>query len=244
MIPKIIHYCWFGGKPKPKLVERCIASWKHYCPDYQIIEWNETNFDIDNCDYTKFCYENKRFAYLSDYVRLWAVLQKGGIYFDTDVELIKTPDDLLKNGAFFGFEGTEFINTGIGFGALAGHWAVTEMLNLYRKKTVEELQQSLDVYNCLTGSPKINTYAMTPHGLVQNGEKQQIGDTVFLPQDYLCPFDDQTGELHRTENTISIHWYGKSANTKYAAMRSRLLRPIKRLIKRVRRKVDEYTGAN
>lgn len=235
MIPKIIHYCWFGGKPKPKLVEKCIASWKKYCPGWEIIEWNETNFDLDTCEYTRFCYDHKRYAYLSDYVRLWAVAHKGGIYFDTDVELVKSPDALLDNGAFFGFEGTEFINTGIGFGACAGHWTVTEMLAAYGKKTVEELAHNLEVYNCLTGSPKMNTYAMTPRGLIQDGTMQQIEDAVFLPADFLCPFDDQTGELNCTKNTVSIHWYGKSANSKLSALRSRLLRPIKRLIKKVRR---------
>lgn len=236
MIPKIIHYCWFGGKPKPKLAEKCIASWKTHCPDYQIVEWNENNFDVHSCDYTKFCYENKRYAYLSDFVRLFAIEQMGGIYFDTDVELVTAPDALLENGAFFGFECAEFINTGLGFGAEAGHWTVTEMLKGYREKTTEELQQCLDCYNCLTGSPKMNTYAMTPLGLIQNGEMQRVEDAVFLPRDYLCPFDDQTGELNCTGNTVSIHWYSKSANTRHAAIRSRLLRPIKRLIKRMRRK--------
>ena len=235
MIPKIIHYCWFGGKPKPKLAEKCIASWKRHCPDYQIVEWNEHNFDVHSCDYTKFCYENKRYAYLSDFVRLWAVEQMGGIYFDTDVELVTAPDALLGNGAFFGFECAEFINTGLGFGAEAGHWTVTEMLNAYREKTTEELQQNLDCYKCLTGSPKMNTYAMTPRGLVQNGELQRIADAVFLPLDYLCPFDDQTGELNCTNNTVSIHWYGKSANNKWLALRSKMLRPIRRIIKRFRR---------
>lgn len=236
MIPKIIHYCWFGGKPKPKLAEKCIASWNRWCPDYQIIEWNENNFDVETCAYTKFCYENKRYAYLSDYVRLWAVAQMGGIYFDTDVELVKSPDALLENGAFFGFEGAEFINTGIGFGACAGHWTVTEMLEAYNKKTRHELETALSTRKSLTGSPKMNTYAMTPHGLIQDGSRQQIKDAVFLPADYLCPLDDQTGELHLTGNSVSIHWYGKSANSKIAAIRSKLLRPVKRFIKMIRRK--------
>ena len=236
MIPKIIHYCWFGGKPKPKLAEKCIASWKKYCPGWEIIEWNETNFDLDACEYTRFCYDNKRYAYLSDYVRLWAVAQKGGIYFDTDVELVRSPEALLDNGAFFGFEDAQFINTGLGFGACASHWTVTEMLNGYNKKTSQELADALSVRQSLTGSPKMNTYAMTPHGLVQNGVLQQIRDAVFLPADYLCPFDDRTGELHLTKNSVSIHWYGKSANNKLAALRSRLLRPVRRLIKKLRRK--------
>ena len=187
------------------------------------------------CEYTKFCYENKRYAYLSDYVRLWAVAQMGGLYFDTDVELIKSPDALLEYGAFFGFEDPKFINTGIGFGASKGHWSVKEMLGAYEQKTYQELASALEIRQSLTGSPKMNTYAMTPHGLIQDGTKQQIGDVVFLPADYLCPFDDQTGELHKTANSVSIHWYGKSANNKMAAIRSKMLRPIKRIIKKFRK---------
>lgn len=236
MIPKIIHYCWFGGKPKPKLVEKCIASWKAFCPDWEINEWNESNFDVNQCEYTKYCYENKRYAYLSDYVRLWAVAQKGGIYFDTDVELIKSPEHLLAYSAFFGFEGIEFVNTGIGFGASANHWTVQTMLRAYQNKTKKELEQSVLEYKCLTGSPKMNTYALAPKGLKQNGEMQILQDAVILPKDYLCPFDDQTGELNITDNTVSIHWYGKSANSRVAVIRSRLLRPIRRIIKKLRRK--------
>ena len=235
MIPKIINYCWFGGNPKPKLAQKCIASWRKYCPDWEIIEWNESNFDVNQCDYTQFCYENRRYAYLSDYVRLWAVAQKGGIYFDTDVELIKAPDRLLEYGAFFGFEGKRFINTGIGFGATVNHWAVMTMLNGYQSKTKKDLEQSIAQYKCLTGSPKMNTYALTPVGLVQDGTMQLLQDVAILPEDFLCPFDDQTGELNITPNSISIHWYGKSANGKLAALRSRLLRPIKRIIRKVRR---------
>jgi hypothetical protein len=235
MLPKTIHYCWFGGNPKPKLAQKCIASWKKYCPDWEIIEWNESNFDVNQCAYTKFCYENKRYAYLSDYVRLWAVTQKGGIYFDTDVELIKSPDQLLEYGAFFGFEGKQYINTGLGFGAAANHWTVVAMLNAYQAKTTADLEQELSVYKCLTGSPKMNTYALTPRGLVQNGKMQMLQDAAILPEDFLCPFDDQTGELNTTPNSVSIHWYGKSANGKMAAFRSRVLRPVKRILKRIRR---------
>lgn len=104
MIPKKIHYCWFGRGEKPKLAKKCIDSWKKYCPDYEIIEWNEDNFDINLNSYTKWCYDNRKYAFLSDYVRLWVVNQNGGIYFDTDVEVIRNIDFLLDDQAFFGFE--------------------------------------------------------------------------------------------------------------------------------------------
>lgn len=236
MIPKIIHYCWFGRGKKSKLIEKCIASWKKIAPEYEIIEWNEENFNIDDCAYSRFCYDNKKYAFLSDYVRLWAVEQHGGIYFDTDVELIKKPDELLLNNAFFCFEGKQFITTGLGFGAIAEHWAVKTMADAYRAKMAEELQQSLDTYGVLTGSPKMNTYAFLPYGLVQNGECQTVRDVQILSSEYLCPFNDLTGELTLTNHTLAIHWYGKSANKKSSAIRTRLLRPVRRILKKMGRK--------
>ena len=109
MIPKIIHYCWFGRGEKSKLAQKCIDSWKKYCPDYEIIEWNEDNFNIEMNGYTRMCYNQKKYAFLSDYVRLLVVEQYGGIYFDLDVELVKSLDDLLKHEAFFGFETDEYV---------------------------------------------------------------------------------------------------------------------------------------
>ena len=109
MIPKKIHYCWFGRGEKPKLAKKCIESWKKYCPDYEIVEWNEDNFDINQNEYTKYCYNNKKFAFLSDYARLMVVYKEGGIYFDTDVEVVRSFDDLLNNKAFVGFETDEYV---------------------------------------------------------------------------------------------------------------------------------------
>ena len=131
MIPKKIHYCWFGRGEKPALAKKCIASWKKYCPDYEIIEWNEDNFDINYNAYTKYCYENKKWAFLSDYVRLLVVYEHGGIYYDTDVEALKSFDDLLTYKAYFGFENEEHINTGIGFGAEKEHTVLKSMLEMY-----------------------------------------------------------------------------------------------------------------
>ena len=104
MIPKIIHYCWFGGNPLPELAIKCIESWKKYLPDYEIKEWNESNFDINCCAYVREAYEAKKWAFVSDYARFWILYQHGGLYFDTDVELIKSIDDLIVKGAFMGCE--------------------------------------------------------------------------------------------------------------------------------------------
>lgn len=113
MIPKKIHYCWFGENEKPDFAKKCIQSWRRYCPDYEIIEWNETNFDLDINGYVKMCYDEKKFAFLSDYVRLVVIAQYGGVYFDTDVELIRSIDDLLINDAFYGFEVNSILIQGL-----------------------------------------------------------------------------------------------------------------------------------
>ena len=128
MIPKIIHYCWFGKGEKPKLAQKCIDSWKEHCFDYKIVEWNEDNFDINTNAYTKMCFEQSKYAFLSDYLRLIVVYKYGGIYFDTDVEVIKSIDNLLDNKAFFGFETDKYINTGQGFGAEADAEIINKMI--------------------------------------------------------------------------------------------------------------------
>ena len=131
MIPRKIHYCWFGRGEKPRLAQKCIASWKKYCPDYEIIEWNEDNFDVNRNAYTQMCYKEKKYAFLTDYLRLLIVEEHGGIYFDTDVEAVRSFDELLDNPAFFGFENDRFVNTGEGFGAEPHNPAVRQMLAEY-----------------------------------------------------------------------------------------------------------------
>lgn len=233
MIPKTIHYCWFGRGEKPKLAQKCIASWRKFCPDYEIIEWNEDNFDVNLNEYTRFTYENKLYAYLSDYVRLWAVEKMGGLYFDTDVELIRSPDSLLEYEAFFCFETKEFITSGLGFGSIPHHPATVAMARAYESKTRSELQESFDEYHNLTGSPRMNTYAMLPYGLKQSGQRQSVLGAEILPMEYMCPYNDITGELTITPNTYSIHWYLKSAHGKSALIKSKFARPIRRLLKNV-----------
>ncbi len=221
MIPKKIHYCWFGQGEKPKLAKKCIASWKRYCPDYEIVEWNESNFDIEKNAYTKMCYKQKQYAFLTDYVRLFVILKYGGIYFDTDVEVVRSFDGLLENQAFFGFETNEYVNTGIGFGAEAGNKAVQNLLREY--------DQLLDGKHETIGCPVLNTQALKKFGFFMNGEKQVIEDVAIYPVDYFNPYDDPTGVLHRTDNTYSIHWFGKSWLSKGKILRSKFMRPIHRI---------------
>ena len=224
MIPKKIHYCWFGRGEKPKLAEKCIASWKKYCPDYEIIEWNEDTFDPDYNSYTRYCYDNRKWAFLSDYVRLVVVAEHGGIYFDTDVELLKKPDALLGYEAFYGFENDSHIATGLGFGAEANHPTILSM-----KEKYEEITPNADGSFPMIVCPALNTAALTPFGLVLNGSRQNVGGAEILPADWLNPYDDPTGRLRKTENTVSVHWYSKSWMSKGTILRSKLTKPLHRI---------------
>lgn len=224
MIPKTIHYCWFGRGEKPKLAQKCIASWKKYCPDYTLLEWNEDNFPVAEYPYAQYCLENKKWAFLSDFVRLVVVSEHGGLYFDTDVELVRSPDELLNYDAFYGFENSQNINTGEGFGSVAGHPIVLAMLQQYLDLHVRS-DGSYPIVTC----PALNTQAILPFGLKLDGSRQNIGGAEILPVDYLNPYDDPTGRLNKTKNTISIHWYGKSWLDKKSILRSKLTKPFHRL---------------
>ena len=168
MIPKTIHYCWFGRGELTTKAKKCIQSWKKYCPDYEIIEWNEDNFDINQNEYTKKLYTEKKFAFLSDYARLKIVYEQGGIYLDVDVEIVKSFDDLLTNKAYFGFESNEYANTGAGFGAEKGNRAVKILL--------EQYDQLLDGTKDVIGCPILNTQGLVQLGLKLNGELQELED--------------------------------------------------------------------
>lgn len=223
MIPKKIHYCWFGRSSKPKLAEKCIASWRKYCPDYEIVEWNEDNFNVNLNGYTRMCYENKMWAFLSDYVRLWVVYQYGGVYFDTDVELLRTPDFLLNNEAFFGFEtdGTEAIsNSGLAFGSVASGLALRTML--------EEYDTLIDGMHGVQMCPELNTSALVKLGLRRDGSLQKFEWGTVYPVEYFNPYESTTGRLVRTQDTVSVHWYMGSCLPKRKIILSKLTRPFHR----------------
>ncbi len=224
MIPKKIHYCWFGSNEKSKKIQKCINSWKKICPDYEIIEWNESNFDINQHPYLKYCYDNKKYAFLSDFARLLIVYEHGGIYFDTDVELVKKIDFLLKYNAFYGFETDSYINSGQGFGAEIKSKSLKFLINSY-----EKLETNNNNDYPLIGCPKLNTSALAEYGFEMTGKKQIIDNVIVLPVDYMNPYDDPTGKLNITDNTISIHWYSKSWLSKKAIIRSTLTKPIHRI---------------
>ena len=224
MIPKKIHYCWFGMAEKPKLAKKCIESWKKYCSDYEIIEWNEKTFDVNVNQYTKYCYEHKKWAYLSDYVRLAVVAEHGGIYFDTDVEVIRSLEELLRNDAFFCFENKQYVASGLGFGAEAQHKTILAMLEEYHLLNFDENGDLAFI-----GCPILNTKALVKLGLKENGKLQNVAGAEILPIRFFNPYENSTGKLNVQKDTYSIHWYAKSALDWKAKVRSKITQPIHRI---------------
>jgi len=208
MIPKTIHYCWFSRNPKPKLAEKCIRSWKKHCPDYQIIEWNEDNFDISACPlYVRQAYEAKKWAFVTDYVRLKVVYEHGGIYLDTDVEIKKSLDGLLQHDAYFGFEDGKHIATGLGFGAIKRHPVLREMMGDYEDIPFMKEDGTCDLLPC----PQRNTNNLIQRGLIQDDSWQILKDNILiLPSVYLCPLSFWSGTGKITDETISVHWFSAS----------------------------------
>lgn len=209
MIPKKIHYCWFGGNPLPAIAIKCIASWKKHCPDYEIIQWDESNCDLDINIFVKQAYENKKWAFVSDYFRLKIVEEHGGIYLDVDVELLKPLDNLLHLDGFMGFElGDYNINTGLGFGAVAKNPVIIKLRENYDKSTFIRDDGSLDTTPC----PQRDSKVLVELGLVKNNKKQTIQGITFFPADYFSP-TGFLGEEYYSENTYSVHHFNASWHT-------------------------------
>jgi hypothetical protein len=206
MIPKIIHYCWFGGKEKPPLVIKCIESWKQHLPDYEIREWNDSNFNIKERRYTKEAYERGKFAFVSDCVRLFALYHFGGIYLDTDVEVFKSFNDLLHHNSFWGFEQEHFIATST-IGTVKAHPLIGKFLQTYEYKSFINEDGSTD---SLTNVAAV-TEILIKMGLQQNGEYQEIkGLGTFYPQEYFSPYDYINCMDLKTEYTYAKHYFYKS----------------------------------
>lgn len=209
-IPKKIHYCWFGRQPIPKSVLDCIASWKHYCPDYEIIQWNEDNFDVDTIRYTREAYAKKQWAFVSDYARIKIIYENGGIYLDTDVELVRSLNSLLEYDGFMGFQDRENVATGLGFGAVAGHPVLRLLLKDYHTIPFVKEDGSMDQTPC----PDRNTKCLKKLGLKSDGTRQELQGMQIFPSEYFSPMDWKSGRIHRTTNTYSIHHYAASWLTK------------------------------
>lgn len=204
LIPKKIHYCWFSGKSFPQSLQRCVDSWKRLCPDYEIIRWDESNYDTSKNKYMKQADACQRWGYIPDYARLDILYHHGGIYLDTDVELLRNLDDLLYQPAFCSTEKWGIVNMGIS-GAQPGNPALLAMLN-YRER-ISFLYP--DGTENLTSSGAYDTLPLVSRGLQLNGETQMLPDqtmTVYASE-FFQPFDYISGETWITNNTFSIHHF-------------------------------------
>ncbi len=230
MIPKVIHYCWFGRNPLPKLAQKCIASWRKFFPDYEIKEWNEDNFDVNIIPYTRDAYEAKKYAFVSDYARFWILYHYGGIYFDTDVEVIRPMDDIIERGPFMGIECG--INDGKKLAVAPGLGLGVEEGNPIYKQILGQLSD----LNFWLPNGERNKYTMIPmitdilrqKGLIVSSYIQEIDGISIYPPEFFNPLDDATGRLHTTENSRAIHWFMKS----WMNNRSSVVVKIKRMIRR------------
>lgn len=225
-IPKVIHYCWFGGKPLPRLAKRCIASWRKHCPDYEIREWNEQNYDVSRCSYMYEAYKAGKWAFVSDYARIDILHQYGGVYLDTDVELLKSLDPFLVHPLFCGWEKSDgeqiygsikdecmqfAVNYGLCAGAVKEHPILKELIDLYQKMDFYLLDGSHNLIPC----PVYQTRVMQRYGLdATQASLQKNGHFAVFPSDYFSPKSYYTGLIERTSNTVSIHHFSMSWKTR------------------------------
>lgn len=205
-IPKVIYYCWFGKGKMPSLAEKCIKSWKKYCPNYEIVCLNEDNFDISQNKYAQEAYDAGKWAFVSDYARLKILYEKGGIYLDTDVELLKPLDKLILDGGFMGFDDNGVISTGLGFACEKGNELVGALLKDYDDISFILSDGSYDLTPC----PDRNTKILINLGMDIETRNQTFMGIKMLPEDYLCPIKYYTGKKKITKNTYSIHHFSAS----------------------------------
>lgn len=212
MIPKIIHYCWFGRNPLPESAKKCINSWRKFFPNYEIKEWNEDNFDVNIIPYTAEAYEAKKYAFVSDYARFWILYHYGGLYFDTDVEVIKPMDDIVERGPFMGIEvaaqgiNLPAINPGLGLGASPCLFLYKEILDFYLSIHFIKEDGSFNQVTVVSHTTKV----LSGHGLNPSNDLQCVADIWVYPRDFFNPLNDLTGRIEQTNNTRSIHWYTRS----------------------------------
>jgi mannosyltransferase OCH1-like enzyme len=225
-IPKIIHYCWFGGKDKPEIVKKCITTWKDVLTDYTIFEWNEKNFDITINSYVYEAYRGGKFAFVSDFVRVFALYHFGGIYLDTDVEVFKKFDDMLHHDSFWGFEQENYIATST-IGAIEGNKLIKMFLESYNNKSFINEDGS---YNDFT-NVAIITEILREQGIKLTGEYQVLENKgTFYPQSYFSPYDYINCRNLTTKDTYAMHYFYKSWLPPKARFKSNLKYGLSKII--------------
>lgn len=217
MIPKVIHCCWFGRSDLPPLAQKCIASWRKFFPDYKIQIWNEDNFDVDQIPYTRQAYSCKKFAFVSDYARFKILYDNGGIYFDTDVEVIRSMDAIISQAPYMGIE-TEFyssgeqnfvcsVNPGLGTACPPGHPFFKDMIDLYKTLDFENNKKD---YALKTITQYTSEMLQKKGWIPQKATITKLDDITIFPKQYFNPFSCKTGSFEITESTYSIHHYASS----------------------------------
>ncbi|MDN7145536.1 glycosyltransferase [Liquorilactobacillus mali] len=227
MIPTKIHYCWFGGKELPEEYKKYIAKWRELCPEYEIIQWDESNYDVKKNKYMKQAYDRKKWSFVSDYAGFDIVYQNGGIYLDTDVELKKSLDDLLKTKAFMGMEENEggvSVNPGLGFGAEPKNQVIKDLRDIY--DTVDFIKKDGEMN--IVAIPVYTTNYFAKKGLLKKNEYQNIAGVDIYPTEYFAPMDFLTGESNETKNTISIHHYSALWQDERSQKHTKIIRSINR----------------
>lgn len=227
MLPKIIHYCWFGRGEKPALAKKCIASWHKFCPDFEIREWNEDNCDYLSIPFMAEAYAAKKYAFVSDVMRLIVLEQYGGVYFDTDVEVIRDITPLLSDDGFIGFENDQFVASGLTIAAVPHHPVILSMIEEYKKLHFKNPDGSINAVGC----PHLNTDVMEQFGLIRNGREQIVAGIHVYPADYFNPLDSLTGRLKKTRKTYSIHWYSMSWLPLQVRMKAKVGRIVRRILR-------------
>ena len=228
-IEKTIHYCWFGGNGKNKLIKKCMNSWKKYMPEYEIKEWNEDNFDINCNKYVRQAYDCKKYAFVTDYARLKIIYENGGIYFDTDVEVLKNFSDLLKEKGYLGFENKKNINTGIGFAAHKHNEVLKKLMQTYEDINFVDENGNIDMTPCTIRNMEL----LEKLGLQYSDEIQEFEDFLVYPPKYFCGFDLDNSCYQIENETITVHHYNGSWNRNYL-----------RLISLIRRRITPIIGKN
>lgn len=206
MIPKVIHYCWFGDNPKTELILKCIKSWEKYAPDFEIIEWNERNFNINEYAYAREAYSLKKWAFVSDVARFHILQSNGGIYLDTDVELIKPINELLDNEMFMAYDQRGRIAPGLIMGSVAGHYMLKKILEYYQAhhfKMANGLPNTTTVVTIVSSILEENSIDL--NGLNFSNNHMRLYDMT-----YFDPYNFETKKISLKENTISIHHYEAS----------------------------------
>lgn len=201
-IPKKIHFCWMSGEPYPAEVQACIDSWKHFMPDYEIKLWNSENFDVNICQYTKEAMECKKYAFVSDYIRLYALYHEGGIYFDSDVKALRSFDPLLNEPAFLGYESGGRLGPWL-IASTKGNTLIKELLDYYSGRSFYKESGEMN----LTPNTVPVTNALTAHGLLPDNKIQKLKNITILPEDYFCPKNPWTGKITMTPNTYAMHLF-------------------------------------